>query len=125
MEWKEFEAAGGTWDEFVDDVMHNFIGDSWDEINKQEERKMFGNRTNYAKQGWRLTSDDAQIEYRSHINGFECNDPNGWLSAPAHNDLTGQDGKIWWYWPVDRRELEDGGEWVKDWNKCNDIEIIE
>ena len=36
MNWKEFEAAGGTWDEFVDDIMHGYLGEIWDEINKED-----------------------------------------------------------------------------------------
>ena len=36
MSWEEFEAAGGTWEEFVDDVMHDLMGELWDEINKEE-----------------------------------------------------------------------------------------
>lgn len=86
---------------------------------------MFANRIDYAKKGWRLLSDDAQIEYRSHIHGWEVSNPNAWLSAPAYNDITGQDGKIWWYWTEDRRDLEDGADWVKNWDKCNDIEVVE
>lgn len=35
MDWEEFEANGGTWEEFVDDVMHEFMGDIWDEINAE------------------------------------------------------------------------------------------
>lgn len=82
---------------------------------------MFANRIDWKKRGWRLTS-DAQPEYRSHYHGFVCGDPDGWLSATAHNDMTGADGIIWWYWPRSRRSIEDGGNWVKDWSKCNDIE---
>lgn len=35
MDWQEFERNGGTWEEFIDDVMHEFMGDVWDEINRE------------------------------------------------------------------------------------------
>lgn len=83
---------------------------------------MFGNSINYEKRGWKLT-EDAQIEYRSHYNGWNCECPNNWLSATAENDK-GETAKIWWYWPDSRHDL-DGGDLVKDWSKCNDIQVVE
>ena len=80
---------------------------------------MFGNRINYETHGWTLTA-DADITYRSHYYGFRCTCPNNWLSARAVNDK-GQTATIWWYWPDSSHDL-DGGDWVRDWNKCNDIE---
>ena len=79
------------------------------------------NRIDYAKKGWKLLDEnEANIEYRSQFV-----DPNGWLSAEAKNEKTGQMGKIWWYWPKNRRNIEDGGDWVKNWDKCHDIEVYE
>ena len=83
---------------------------------------MFANRINYENHGWKLT-EDAHIEYRSHYNGWRCECPNNWLSAIAENDK-GETANIWWYWPDNRHDL-DGSDWVKDWSKCNDIQIIE
>lgn len=35
--WEAFSARGGTWEEFVDDVMSNYIGkDLWEEMNKEK-----------------------------------------------------------------------------------------
>ena len=81
------------------------------------------NRINYKLYGW-ILDDDAAPTYRSHINGWQLNNGNCWLSAPAHNTKTGESGLVWWYWPKDRRHLEDGADWVRDWSKCNDIEVF-
>ena len=83
---------------------------------------MFANRINYKRRGWTLTS-DADIDYRSHYYGMACGCPNNWISARAIN-AEGETATIWWYWP-DSRQDKDGGDWVKDWDKCNDIEIDE
>ena len=85
---------------------------------------MFANRVRYGKKGWVLDA-DADIEYRSHCMGYQTMDPNAWISSPAHNIKTGKTGKVWWYWPKSRRDIEDGADWVKDWDKCNDVEIYD
>lgn len=35
MTWEEFEANGGTYDEYIDCVMRAFMGPVWDEMNQE------------------------------------------------------------------------------------------
>ena len=77
------------------------------------------NDLDYTALGWTLT-DNVDIEYRSHIDGWDCTEPDRWLSARACN-TNGDTAKVWWYW--EHPEEEDGGDWVDNWDLCHDVAV--
>ena len=81
---------------------------------------MFGTTT-FNGIEYTLTS-NADFEYRSHKDGWQCNEPNNWLSAAAI-DPQGNPCKVWWF--VTDEQMQDINEFGMDYYDYDNATEVE
>lgn len=87
---------------------------------------IFANNVDFERLGWVLIGNDRTWKNRSYVDDFALDGeaPLCFLCQRAINERTGAEGVVWWYAKKDPRCLEDDRDWVRNWNKCFDVQEI-